>query len=618
MTHPDSTARRHRSPGSPGKAPVVPLAEQQECGAATVPEPGLYDCRMMGPAIATWLAAGLAQTAGLAAACAAVAACAVAWSVAVTVLRTSLTARCRHRGMRGAWPHPPWHTALAILAAGAVAMLSAGLMTLSATHDAVARIAADGGGSAVLDVSITAPLQASTRRGSVCMAQATVERMEAGGVREPSSARVRLLLGSDACALRPGGRYRVSGDLVQPEYGREAAWMTVRGWLPIRAPTALRSGVTRLQDAFLSVTHGLSEQGRVLVPGLTLGVMGQNSAIDALAPDGSVDAVYAAGLTDGFRNAGIMHLMAVSGGHFVLLATIVTWLMRRVRAPRGLLALALAGAYAALCLVMVPSDSITRAASGGLIAAACLCAGRRGQAMSALCWTVCIAVIVRPGLALSYGFALSVLSVAGIVMLCSRCTRSLGRVMPRCVAEPLAVTLAAQAFSLPVQVMLGSGVPLLAPVANVMVAPLVGFGTICGLAALAVSIVMPPLGFAFAWMASCATALMASCALWLGGAGSVVRWPSGWGGAFAMAGTELAVALGIAMARRAMRLWRRRRDARDGSVDAMPGTAAMIGAADAMPGTVDAMPGAGVSRAGMARENLGQWWRETRDLLFPT
>lgn len=91
----------------------------------------------------------------------------------------------------------------------------------------------------------------------------------------------------------------------------------------------------------------------------------------------------------------------------------------------------------------------------------------------------------------------------------------------------------------------------------------------------------------------------------------MVRWPSGWGGAFAMAGAELAVALGIAMARRVMRLWRRRRDARDGSVDAMPGTAAMIGAADAM-------PGAGVSRTGMARENLGQWWRETRELLFPT
>lgn len=78
--------------------------------------------------------------------------------------------------------------------------------------------------------------------------------------------------------------------------------------------------VTRMQDTFLRLTRRLDDQGKILVPGLTMGVMGQDPFIsvqsDANNDNDDIVPAYAAQLTRDCKQAGIMHLMAVSGGHF--------------------------------------------------------------------------------------------------------------------------------------------------------------------------------------------------------------------------------------------------------------------------------------------------------------
>ena len=64
---------------------------------------------------------------------------------------------------------------------------------------------------------------------------------------------------------------------------------------------------------------------------------------------GGVDAAYAALLEEQFRRSGIMHLMAVSGGHFMVIAGLVHRLCSRVLAPRW-----------ATGLVMAVSDVMLR------------------------------------------------------------------------------------------------------------------------------------------------------------------------------------------------------------------------------------------------------------------
>ncbi|OZG52008.1 ComEC/Rec2-related protein [Pseudoscardovia suis] len=474
------------------------------------------------------------------------------------------------------------------------ALVSATAVRMVASHDAVARVAAEGAPAGVdgvrLVVRVTAPAQASVRRGFTCSVMATALGVTSSEVSEGSMAHVTLWADSRGCLAQSGARYVAVGKVTPPQWGNDAAWMEVAqdddAWAMIRAPDALGRMIARMQDAFLRVAGRLSDQGRVLVPGLTLGVMGQRSAVNALAGQNAVDAVYAAGLTDRFCNAGIMHLMAVSGGHFALVAAMVSAVSRRWLASRRVTAFVTVVAYAGLAAVLYPSDSVTRAAAMGCMGAACLALGRRTQAWSALSWTVLIAVVACPGLAVSYGFALSVTAVAGIVAFTPMLTRAARCVMPRALAQACAVTIAAQTLSLPVQVMMGTGVPLWSVAANAIVAPCVSAATICGLASFAVSWCAPSVGFALAWLASGGTALMERSAAWMGGASGVLAWPDGVAGGFLAAACEV---ITVALTLIARRMVRMRRIHRTGSEEGTP-----------------------VGPIMMMRHAMRQWWRDTR------
>lgn len=474
------------------------------------------------------------------------------------------------------------------------ALVSATAVRMVASHDAVTRVAAEGALAGVdgvrLVVQVTAPAQASVRRGFTCSVMATALGVTSSEVSEGSMAHVTLWADSRGCLAQAGARYVAVGKVMPPQWGDDAAWMEVAqdddAWAMIRAPNALGRMIARMQDAFLRVAGRLSDQGRVLVPGLTLGVMGQRSAVNALAGQNAVDAVYAAGLTDRFRNAGIMHLMAVSGGHFALVAALTSAVSRRWLASRRVTAFVTVVAYAGLAAVLYPSDSVTRAAAMGCMGAACLALGRRTQAWSALSWTVVVTVVACPRLAVSYGFALSVTAVAGIVAFTPALTRAARRVMPRALAQACAVTIAAQMLSLPVQVMMGTGVPLWSVAANAIVAPCVSAATICGLVSFAVSWCAPSVGFALAWLASGGTALMERSAAWMGGASGVLAWPDGVVGGFLAAACEVIAVAVVLIARRMVRM---RRIHRTGSEEGTP-----------------------VGPIMMMRHAMRQWWRDTR------
>ncbi|MEK0278733.1 ComEC/Rec2 family competence protein [Bifidobacterium mongoliense] len=458
-------------------------------------------------------------------------------------------------------------TALGVLGTAA---LIGGLATLGADvvrwHDPAAAAARQGAVTVVVTVRVRSPAVASMRRTSDCQAEVVVRAMDVRGVVRSSGATALLFAtGSDCGVLRRGSGIEARGTLERARFGRQPLWFTViGGGISLReGPTWLDSANNRMHDAFFAVTGRLSDQGRVLVPGLTMGLLGQDHVGDGTGGDASrgeaplVDATYARLLEERFRRSGIMHLMAVSGGHFSVLGVLVRRTGSTLHLPRNVVAPLQIIAYLLLAGAMYPSDSLLRAVVMGALVSWAWLMGRPAQAVSALSWTVVAVLILDPGMSRSLGFALSCSAVLGIALYARPMARMLGARMPGALAEVLSMTVCAQAFTLPIQLLMEPEIPLLSVPANLLVAPFVDIATLAGLLGMVLAPCAPALAYPPIWVSSVMTAVMERCAVWLSdGSMATMPWVEGVRGALAMAVIEIAVVIVLV-------LWRRRLRRRD-------------------------------------------------------
>ncbi|MEV0062946.1 ComEC/Rec2 family competence protein [Nocardia sp. NPDC050718] len=184
---------------------------------------------------------------------------------------------------------------------------------------------------------------------------------------------------------------------------------------------------------------------------------------------------------DAFEIAGLQHLCVVSGANFTILLTALLALTRLLTAgPRTSAA---AGAVTVVMFVVLarPDPSVLRAAAMGSVMVLALVTGRRKQALPALGAAVIGLLGVAPQLAVSAGFALSVLATAGLILLAPSWADWLrARGWWRAPAEIVAVSAGAFVVTLPLMVALSGRVSVVAIVANALVAPVVGVITVIG------------------------------------------------------------------------------------------------------------------------------------------
>lgn len=432
-----------------------------------------------------------------------------------------------------------------------VGLLTALLADLCAWTDPAAVQLRQDAHSALIRGHAISPPEASEQRDYDC--RIDLRLVSVNG--EASHAEARLYASIPSCErLVHGTVYELQARFQYPRYGGEKVWLLHGESMllkPIRSPAWPRRVSNRMQESFFSVTSRLSEQGQVLVPGLTMGVLGQDH-ISVQGGSASVDDTYARRLEEGFRRSGIMHLMAVSGGHFVLLAGMVRKACRCLLVDRRVVAVLVVGTHMALAGLMFPSDSVIRALVMGLISATAYAIGRGAQVLSALSWTVIVVIVMKPEMAQSYGFALSCAAVLGIALWCGRCARLLAQLMPSMLAEAVAMTICAQIFTLPIQVLMEPQLPVLSVPANVLVAPCVAFATIAGLLALAFAWCAPSIAECCARVSAIGTRIMEFVALGLGnGRMAVMPWAGGPIGAFMLLGVEIIAAVLIRIAIRA-------------------------------------------------------------------
>ena len=293
---------------------------------------------------------------------------------------------------------------------------------------------------------------------------------------------------------------------------------------PTPLPAAEPGPRERIRGRFVLASAGLGPDAAGLLPGMTFGER------SGLGPD----------LDQDMRDTGLTHLTAVSGANCALVTVLAGHAALSFGAGRRTCLVVGLGALAAFVVLVGPDPSVLRAATMGGLAALSLLTGRSAVSLTALAGAVVVLVVARPALAAEYGFVLSVLATAGIVVTGGPLTRSLGARMPEVLAVALAVPMVAQLWCAPVLVLLQPAVPVYSLPANVLAAPLVPLVTVCGLAGLILLSLPVEVGAAAAavplTVGAVGARLVAGIARRLAGApGALAPWPDGLPGVALMA-----------------------------------------------------------------------------------
>lgn len=340
-------------------------------------------------------------------------------------------------------------------------------------------------------------------------------------------ARVRVGWPLDAPIPELGQRVRFSAVLrpvdTDESWGRRSAragvcasgnaWKaSVDGW---------KDGVTgalfRWRARTLARMHGLQGPGADLAEGIVLGdrrrLIGTDTEQD-------------------FQVLGLTHLVAVSGSHLALACGAVAFLGTLLRLPRRPLVIATLAAGAAYALVTGMPYSALRSLMMLAVGGIAQLVGRRGQGVASLAVAVVGVLVLEPWSVFDIGLQLSVLAVGALLLFGELSTAWVSAAVParwRAVVEPLSLTLAAQAATVPVVATSFGIFSVLAPVANAIAGPLVSLALLLGLGGAVLGIALPELG----WVAMKMASAVLGAASWLAGSlaslpGAAVAFDCGW------------------------------------------------------------------------------------------
>jgi competence protein ComEC len=332
--------------------------------------------------------------------------------------------------------------------------------------------------------------------------QLVVQEVEILGA-EPAAGRVLVWL-PRGMLVAAGDRIRFHARLEEPrtfdgfDYPAYLARQGIAATASVRAISMVGHRTDLLGDALRGVRlwmlAGLNrlipEPEAALAAGILLGV---RSGIDPA-------------ISDSFARAGLTHVVAISGWNIAIVAALAAAAARpltRLPSGRGLASLAAASAVAGYVVLTGASPSVVRAA---LMAGALLLArlgGSRSHAISALMLAALVMIVVSPPVVWDVGFQLSALATAGLIWFGAIFEAKLRR-WPALLREPVALTMAAQVTTLPVILLNFERLSLVAPLANVMVVPMVPLVMLASAVAAPIGAIhegLADIGDASAWMA---------------------------------------------------------------------------------------------------------------------
>ena len=318
-------------------------------------------------------------------------------------------------------------------------------------------------------------------------------RFEEVGVKEPRrinyKSKIKIELGKFNDKVEFGTKLIVKGKISAYNFQNIAYSLQVEEYSILKGANLFDKAINKVRSNFLEITTSLSGDARELLPGLILGDTRNQSL--ALSQD--------------MKNSGLTHLTAVSGGNIAILLLAIIWLCQKFRFTikkqivTGLFTLII------FALLVRTEPSVVRASLMGAISLLGLFTGTRRHGISALVTTICIALLVDPNLAVSWGFCLSVFATAGLLVFTRPFANKISELVPR-IPESLsvliAVALSAQISTAGLIAGFSGQITLWSIPANLLASPVIPFVTILGYLSLVFSNFYTPFAYLFGYLAA--------------------------------------------------------------------------------------------------------------------
>ncbi len=320
-----------------------------------------------------------------------------------------------------------------------------------------------------------------------------------------------------------GDRLILSGTLQPPpdlpgsargSYRAYLAAQGIYGLLYYPAVQHLPAQSSGLFDILVSGLRGLAiALRRWLEDGIRRSLPGQEAVLLAGILLGAHTRALGS-LTAPFTATGMTRLLAIDGFKVSLFIGTIDAVAGRVLGPRRAVVVTLP----VLLLYILVTGATPAGLRSGLMwffAVVAIRFGRRSDAVTSLAMAAAVIALANPHVLWDVGFQLSITGTAGIVVLNPGLERLLGR-LPTVIRETLATTLAAQVGTLPVLAAGFGQVSLAAPLANVLLLPLLTPIMVLGFPLAIIGALLSPLGqlaglLVYPWLAvlSAGTQLLA-------------------------------------------------------------------------------------------------------------
>lgn len=329
-----------------------------------------------------------------------------------------------------------------------------------------------------------------------------------GGERTEVTGKTRVTI-YDNIPLRYGDRLRLTGNLARPKPPVYEAGFDYRRYLKTRGVTA---ALTVPSGKFVSVesrsatnpVYGFSyavrryaadgldryvggEEGR-LVKGMMLGTRGE---IDP-------------GIVSEFTDAGVVHILAISGQNVSLIAFVLFLLLSGANLSRRASAVVVA-AFLPVYTIMTGLDPpVVRATVMALLVLGAVFIDKDVDLINVLAASAIFLLVYNPLLVEDASFQLSYAATFAIALFYKPFFRWFG-FLPPLLRETAAATLAAQIGTLPLQLHLFYRLSPVAWVSNLLIVPASSLAIVFGLIALAAGVIHPILGELYgaaAWFVS--------------------------------------------------------------------------------------------------------------------
>lgn len=273
----------------------------------------------------------------------------------------------------------------------------------------------------------------------------------------------------------PGEVIKVNGKLGLTKERRVSAALSSNKIQILSYGNFLDRGTTQIRSKFRAELARHGSDSAALIPGVVLGDTSLQSSE----------------FTNLMRRVGLTHITAVSGANLAIVTGFILWISQwLLKSRRKRIFISVFFLIGFIFLVRA-SPSVLRAAVMAAVLLFAKSEGERRQSVPALGAAISLLLLVDPFQGVDAGFALSVLATSGIIFLNQPISKFLQLKLPKFLAEPLAIPIAATTLCTPVIVALSGQISLTSIPVNAVVAPAIAPLTIIGFVAALIISVLP-------------------------------------------------------------------------------------------------------------------------------